>query len=1020
MAKYIYTVLLACGFFLSQAQDTTTIKGIVTEAGSGEPLIGATILIQGTGEGFTTNINGRFTHLLRSDNIAKTVLEVSYVGKATRYIRVGERRYFSIVLQNQSNELEEIVVTSSYGSKKVREEVVGSVAQISTSQLNVNESVESVDKLLEGQVAGVYLESSPQLGAPVNINIRGQGSLTALNNNLISSSTQPLIIVDGIVLGEERGIDNVLFDGAGSLEESFQNPLARINPNDIASFTVLKDAAAVSLYGADGANGVILITTKSAQNEKLSVGFSAQAGISTAIDRIQFLSGPQYNELLREYSENAGFPTGELDDNVNTDWFDLLNRNGAFNRNNLNLSKKINNWDIRASVSYLRNLESQRGNDFSSASGSFKIGYRQPRWRADVSIIPNINVRNSPNVNANFPLPPNIDPIVADTFALLNIPGRGNPLAVIEQNRDFSRSVGLLGRINLQYDLRQNWNVSTAFTLDHTQKQQDRYWSGDNSSGRFNGSFVLDGETYPMWGRRQINDRTLNKWFWRAQTSYQQSWGEHNFDALAGFEINEEVTDLRRQLARGFVNPGPVNPISAALADDDPETEVDETTARQRIDEDQFARAAVSLYSQVNYNYKKKYFLLLNFRQDQSSAFGADVNTGINAGVGASWNISNEPWLQEVSWIDFLRLKASYGSTGNSRINSLRSRGIYTIDPNGYYLQTSAYPSSGPNPNLSWEKNFKFNTGVELNFLERFGLVFEFYRDNLRDLIVSRDIPLETGFTTVQINGADMYNQGVELTLNAKWIQNETFRWNSSLNVSRNRNKVTDLRGVGSDFSTAARARAQREGFATSTIWGVRGGFVDPATGRQLFYQDGELYDAATYADRFDAADWEPIGDSQPDIYGGFRNRFTFRNRLTLQVIGSFALGHQTLVDDDYVSQYRIIVNRNMSVNALDRWREPGDQALYPRVSETNPIIPNGENLLYDLSHIQLRNINLSYLIPVRDNWLRLASFKVFFDISNVYTWYLNPSPPGRNGIREFRYAYPQMRTFTFGLNANW
>jgi TonB-linked SusC/RagA family outer membrane protein len=1020
MMKAFFSTFLLFAFSLVYAQESATIQGEITEARTGDPLIGVTVLVQGTAKGFVTDYNGQFTYTLKEENVAETILVVSYIGKKTQYIRVGNQRTFSIVMEEEGNELQEIVITSSYGSKKAKEEVVGSVVQLDMQDLNAFESVESVDKLLEGQVAGVYLESSPQLGAPVSINIRGQGTLTALSNNLISSSTQPLIIIDGIVMGEEKGIDNVLFDGAGTLAENFQNPLSRINPNDIASFTVLKDAAAVSLYGADGANGVILITTKSAQNKKLSVGFSSQFGWSTELDRIQFLSGPQYNALLREYSEQAGFPVGELNDSINTDWFNLLNRNGSFTRNNLNLSQKIGNWDVRASFSYLYNAESQRGNDFSSASGSFRVGFRQPRWQADVSIIPNFNLRNSPNVNANFPLPPNIAPIEADTFALLNIPGRGNPLAVIEQNRDESRSFGLLGRANFQYDILKNWNISTAFTLDYTNKEQDRYWSGDNSSGRFNGSFVLDGVTYPMWGRRQLNNRTLNKWFWRAQTYYEKSWGEHNVDVLAGFEINEEVTDLRRQLARGFVNPGPVNPIEAALADDDPETEEDETLARQLRDEDQFERAGVSIYSQFNYNFDKKYFLLVNFRQDQSSSFGADVNTGINAGVGVSWNVSEEPWLKGVRWLDFLRLKASYGSTGNSRVNSLRSRGIYTIDPNGYYLQPSAFPSTGPNPNLSWEKNFKFNTGIELNFLDRFGIVVEYYHDDIRDLIVSRDIPLETGFTSVQINGANMYNQGIELTLQARWIDTDVFRWNSSINLSRNANEVTSLRGIGDDFSSAARARAQRVGFPTSTIWGVPGGFVDPATGRQLFYKDGQVYDAATYVDLFDAADWEPIGDSQPDLFGGFRNRFTFNNRLTLQITGNFAIGHQTLIDDDYVSQYRIVVNRNMTVNTLDHWRQPGDQALYPKVSETNPIVANASTLLYDLSHIQLRNINLSYLLPVKEGWLKLSSFKVFADVSNVYTWYMEPSPPGRNGIREFRYAYPQMRTFTIGLNANW
>lgn len=235
-------------------------------------------------------------------------------------------------------------------------------------------------------------------------------------------------------------------------------------------------------------------------------------------------------------------------------------------------------------------------------------------------------------------------------------------------------------------------------------------------------------------------------------------------------------------------------------------------------------------------------------------------------GAGVSWILSNENFLNTNNWVDLLKLKLSYGTTGNSRIGSYRSKGLYTIDDNGYNNLNIAYPSAAPNGELSWEKNKKFNAGLNFNFLNTVSVTLEYYYDDIKDLITSRNIPSETGYSSIQINAASMYNKGLELSTSFKWFQKENFKWTTSFNISTLQSEVTELKGLGSEFSTSEIALAQKVGYSTSTIWGgIKWAGIDPATGRDLLKKDGEIYDAVTYNSLFSSADWVPIGDYQPD-----------------------------------------------------------------------------------------------------------------------------------------------------------
>ncbi|TDW51882.1 TonB-linked SusC/RagA family outer membrane protein [Flavobacterium sp. 270] len=996
------------------------ISGTVYNAKDKLPLPGATIRIKGTGMGAITDFNGKFVYELKGNNISNLVLEVGFLGMETQSQKAENKKEFIFYLEETTDELNPVVITSSYGTKKLKEEIVGSISTLNAKDIPVQQASESIDKMIEGQIPGVLVENTSGVGGPVKINIRGQGTLKSLNGNLLGTSTQPLIIVDGIIMTEETGIDNDFFNAAGVGSENLSNPLALLSPDNIENLTVLKDAAAVGLYGADGANGVILITTKRGKQGKAKFSFSNQLGVSSAINQIKYLNGAQYTELRNDYLKNTS--TGYVPvpyNGVDTNWFDLLNNSGIYNKYNFSVSGGTSKFFYNTNLTYLNIDEPQLGNTTKQLDAGINLGYRTSKWDLNLSFNPSYIKKDAPNIFYDFAYVPTLSPYNADgsysNTGLIGATG-GNPLAAIDQNKNITDTYGILSSLNVGYELNKNIKFATLFGIDYKDKSQDRYFSGENESGQANGSFLLNGDTYPNWGRRLFNKRNSTKWNWQGQVLFNKEINHDNtIDGVAGFELSEEKTNFGYRSATGFVNPNVIHNIEDAIQDDNLLTPlVDESKAKQVSQSDINYNSRVSLFTQINYNYKKKYYFLGNFRRDESSVFGNDTNVALNSGAGLAWIMSNEDFLKSNSWVDFLKLKVSYGSTGNSRIGSYRSKGLYSISKNGYNGEEYATPTDAPNGNLSWEKNKKFNAGVDFNVFNTIELTLEYYYDDLSDLITSRDLPIESGYTSLQLNAASMYNKGFELGTRIKWLQKGKFKWTTSFNISTVQNKVTDLVGLGSDYSIASLALAQKIGYSTTKIWGMKWAGVDPATGRDLVNKGGQIYDAATYNQTFTAADWEPIGDTQPKAYGGFSNSFSFNNRITLGITGAFQLGGDKLVSDDIIAKYRTTSNRNMSVNAFDYWRNQGDVVAQPTPSN-NTLLPNLSKYVYDATYVKISNINLSYNVPLKNTFL--DALTVFADVSNALYWYKEKSPAGMNGIREFNYTYPQARTISCGIN---
>lgn len=1002
--KSLFFILFVFLAIIGQAQNARTIKGRILDSFSKEPLPGATVYINQTSLGTVTNGKGEFTLRFASNESEQLELVVSFIGYQQQVIPIGRKFIFEILLEEDVKALDEVVITSSYGTRKLKQEVVGSITSIKTEELIPEQAAVSFDELLQGQSAGVYIETASQIGKPVTIHIRGQGSLTPLNGLKVGTSTQPLIIVDGVILSEEINLaDNNFFDGGtGNFAENPMNPFAKIGITDIESINILKDAAAVSLYGADGANGVILITTKGGKEGPLKFSFSAQAGFSNPINKLIYMNGEQYQDLRNLYYANDGLSENVQQWNgVNTDWHNLLNQTGKYQNYDFNLSGGKKGWTYRASLAYQTIDEAQINNDFNKYAGSLSLKYQGQKWSFDLKTRPSLVVQNTPNTLHNYALQPTIAPYNEDgTYTRIDV--YGNPLAVAEQNRARMNNKSLVNSITFRYTVNEALSFSTLYGFDFANKDQDTFYSGLNETGIDNNGNK---------GSRILRDRDVRNWNWNARLFYTKTVNDiHYMDLVAGVETRGQLTKYSYVRGKNFPNPGVVTPIENAEYITS-ESDKSETTGR-------------SLFMQANYDLKKKYFLLANFRVDQSSAFGGDNNTAINGGAGISWIISKENFLESNEWLSFLRAKLTYGTSGNSRIGSYRALGLYTFNvtsKGGYNFGDYANPSTAPNANLGWEKNNKFNFALDFSIKDNFSAVLELFNDNISDMIVSRDVIPEVGYNSVQINGADMYNRGIEFSASYKVFKKKNFKWNLSFNISKIKNEVTHLQGLGSDYSIAENARAQRIGYATSVIWGRNFVGVDPATGRELYNVEGNIIDSKYLRDNYnDPSYWVPIGNTQPEAYGGLSNRFQIVKDLTISISTNYSLGGDKLVQSEYIDKYSNLSSRNMSVNAyLHSWQQPGDIAWYPAVTKSTVKVSNSSKYLYSTSNIKLQSVNISYRLPVQKWNLPLKSLRIYANGSNLYYWYFSKSKEGVNGIAELKNIYPQMRTISFGINAD-
>ena len=1007
MRKIICHISVLCLFFLYPALVTARqiipIQGTVSDAESGQPMQGVTIGLKGKNNRTLTDAEGRYKINIESTDKSGQLV-FSYVGSAPQTININGRTQINVQLVAAKKELETVII-SGYSKPKRKEEVVGAISTVTAKDLQVDRPIESFDKMLEGLAAGVQVETNTELGTPVKINIRGQNSLTNTLGTTIKTgnftSTQPLYVVDGVPITEQRKGD----EGSQFGAEEFQNPLTGINPDDIESISILKDAAAAAVYGANASNGVIIITTKrgKAGKTKFSAGFNS--GVTNPINRIKWLNGPQYYNLVKELYLNEGTAPATAEalagsKSMDTDWFGISNRTGIFQNYDMELSGGNDVNQFRISASFLDQTSIQLGNDFQKAYFRLRLDNKlSQKWNLSTSIAPTVTRKNALSIYSELvPIIPNIPTYNADG-SYYTITGVPNPIAVLNQNTNYSEGGTLNGNLRLDFQALPNLRISGNLGTDMLFNKQNIYESKQNETGRTKGGFA------------QIIDRQSFSWIGFTQANWTPKLGKNGkLDVLAGYEMKSEQTKLLRGSGTGFTYYR-LNELSNA-------SQQSSASSRQTGN-------SYSLYSQVGYNLLDRYFVNLTARSDAASIFGTDVNSTLNGGIGAGWSIGKEKWLIDSKWIDQLRMRASFGTTGNSRIGSYAGRGLYNIDNSGYNGQSTSDPVGIPNPNLGWEKAYKTNIGLDLNFLKRYNISFDWYNNITDDAISTVQIPYENGFADMLANTSKLQNRGFDASIGAAIFKGE-FNWNATLNMGYNKNKVLKVINDGQRFGSTENAVALRAGFPTSAIWGFRLLGVDPQTGIEIFQgRDGKSLSAADRTPNlFDADNSYVIGDRLPDLQGGFIHNLSYKG-LTMTITLTYLWGSDRLINYRNEWNGNNLDNRNQSINLLNRWQKPGDQTMYPKLNRQarsgTRFLPNSSRYVYDETNIKLANISLSYGLPAKVSKLIGASrVSVFANGTNLFYWYRNDSPAGQNGIRQYRFSFPEAQGFTGGVKVNW
>ncbi|MEO7044570.1 MAG: SusC/RagA family TonB-linked outer membrane protein [Ferruginibacter sp.] len=983
---------------LNQLSESIILNGLVTNE-LNEPLAGAMVYLKGMNKKTITDEKGAFQLEITSAEASKGSIVVTYSGYNSYEAKINYKKFLAITLSPFEKQLQDVVI-NSYSKPIRKEDVVGSITSISNKQLQTDRPIESFDKMLEGMAPGVQVVESTELGTPVKINIRGQNSLSALNSTNVTqltTSSQPLFIIDGVPVTEQRRGDEPI---AFLNNEQLLNPLAEINPDDIESISILKDAAASSIYGANASNGVVIITTKKGRNGKTHLNIGYTNGWGRSINMIKWLNGSQYHDLLKEMYINdgrsefdaeilAGSPT------INTPWFQLVNRYSSYDNVDLDLAGGNDKTTFRLSGTFLNQEAIQKGNDYKKMYLRLRVDHKiSDKFRMGVSLAPTITDKNALNLYSNVPIIPNAPSYNADgTFFKFSTLGVPNPLAVLAQNTNYHSGGSFNGNINFEYKILKDLTASTIFGVDALQNKLNIFDSPKNATGASKNGFA------------QIYDRTNFSWISTSQLNWTTRFHKFNkLDLTTGFEAQDQSTKLLRGSGTGFTYYR-LNELSNASSQTSSSSYQESTS--------------IAVYGQAAYSYKEKYFSTLSGRYDAASIFGNDVNATVNAAIGLGWNIYKEKFLKNSRWIDMLRLRLSYGSTGNSRIGSYQARGLYGFNNAGYNDGTSSYPTSAPNDELSWEKDYKRNVGIDFNFLKHFNVTFDFYTNILDDAISPIPISPENGFTTVLANIGKMRNQGFDGSISTK-INFSKFNWTSTLNFGYNKNIILQIKNSSALYGFSTEGTVLKEGVSTSAIWGFKFAGVDPATGREMYYDKTGKIVSVFDLDRNPSTGGTYLGDRLPYLQGGFINTFSFKGlNITVNIL--YSLGGKILIDYNNENNGRNLNNRNQSVNLLSRWQKPGDITNIPLLSaSSNPLVYTSSKYVYDATYIKLGNLSVSYTIPqsvIRH--LSNIGISVFANATNLCYWYKEKSPAGLNGIKEYRFSFPEAQTFTWGLKVN-
>jgi TonB-linked SusC/RagA family outer membrane protein len=989
-----------------QPKGVSNIKKILTGRvvdERGEPLPGCTITEKGQAKaGAISGAEGDF--MIQLNDVNKAVLVVSFVGMKTREVLVANQNNIQVVLSENSVMLNDYVILG-YGMAQKKTDLVGSAYQVSSKKIEALPAGR-IDNLLDGLVPGLQItfnsDGASNPNPRLQTRVRGQTSLDA--------SCEPIWIVDGVRI--YTGDKNNQVTGMSMTV----SPLSYISSEDIESFTVLKDASATSLYGADGANGVILVTTKKGSAGKSQLSFSALHGVSHINESTRFkvLDASQYMTLAKEAWTNAGkdislFPFQDNDMNTysttNTNWADVYYGQGSTDEINLTFRGGKDNVKFYIAGGYFNDKSTIMGNEQKRYSMRSNMDLAlNKRTNVHLNSYSSFNVADIFNPgNDYYEILPIFTPYNADgSYRLYNklydyesgstswkTQKFWNSVAEREDNDNRQRSFSNNTTLSLDYQLLPSLQFTSQFGVNFQSSFEDIYyastnWTGISTDGYPDGSSTRSNANFLLWTAVQ-------------RLNYQKSFGKHRLGGVVGFEANSQNNYSLSGSGYGFANDH-IKEISSS------------TNYEDYVSSSASATRSMSFLAQVNYSYDNRYYAVLNGRRDGSSSFGSDVQWGNFGSLGLSWNMHNESFYA-LSNVNVFKWKLSYGVNGNSRLGSQQAQGLYTYS-SSYAGEAGGEMAQCPNPSLSWETTHMLNAGLRLRFFDRLDIDLEAYNNLTLDLLTDLDVSRLTGDTRVKRNMGSMQNRGIEATIGIDVIKSDPLNWNFELNMAHSKNKVLKLYN---GISKVMGNKIWMEGEDVNVFYLIRWAGVDPQDGAPLWYDaDGNV--TRTY----DSDNRVPYKSSSPDVSGGFTNTVSYRNwslsSVAAYVIGGYAFSSfGRNVSSDGLN----ILDQNQSVNQLDRWQEPGDIASTPKLvyGNSSKSMMNSTRYLYNTTHLLLRNVSLSYGIPLR--WVSpigLSNARVSLTGDNLGLW--TPyDHKDRNSYRQCMSGYPMETSWTVGLS---
>lgn len=966
-----------------QQQSGKVVTGTIIDP-SGMPVIGANVMEKGTTNGTITDMDGKF-----SLNVEKSAtLVISYIGFSNQEIKIGNQTNLSITMKEDAEALDELVVVG-YGVQK-KESLTGALQVVSSEKL-MDITTSDVTTMLSAKAPGVWVGSGGgQPGAEGNVLIRGKST--------INGSTAPLWVVDGVIMGEDAG---------------------QLNPNDIESISVLKDAASTAIYGSKGANGVIMVTTRQAKAGKAVINANAKwAATNLVKGNMKMMNGSQLYDFFQQYTNQEAITFNGYNESLrdkNYDWWKNGSQTGFAQEYNISISGGSEKMKSYLSASLYDETGAVKGFDFRRYTLRYNMTYQVNDW---LTLKPKFSAARRETDNCQHSL----------SAMYTNLPWdspydeEGNLIQQFIPTDWVAQD-----KYNYLYDLQWNYSKSTrheaSIDMDFDIRLTDWLTFASTNNYRYMADVLKDYTDPRSSGGESVNgiirDRNNNtiSIYTNQLLRFNKNFGNHMLNGVLAYEWNTRRYETADQSTQGFA-PG----FSVAAVGATPRTATGTLTEY----------AIQSLLFNANYSYSHKYLAQFSFRRDGASNFGVNAKYGNFFSISGGWNIHQEDFF-DFDWIQQLKLRASYGSVGNRPMDNYPQYMLYKANLK-YNANPGAMLSQLENKDLTWEKTYTAGIGLDVMLFDRLSLNLDLYSKKTTDLLYQVPIPGVVGVASLWQNVGKVTNKGVELSVAYDILNNKDLKWSASANIAKNRNKIAELYGNGDPITISNGGaniagvldKRMEVGHDLDSWYGAEWAGVDPQTGDpQWYYTTANGTREKTNNYSLAQTSKVMLGSMTPDFFGGFGTEFSIKN-LTVSANFGYSVGgkifsyNRTVYDSDGAYP---TYNQQIMLDDWTRWQKPGDIATHPKLvygNTSNSSKPSSRQL-EDASFLRMRVLTVGYLLPW--NIPHVNGIRINVSGENLFTitGFSGPDPEmintadGRVGA--FVNAYPQTRKFLLSLN---